>query len=320
MNPLSILFGAGVALRNALYNRKVFKVRRLARPVISIGNISVGGSGKTPFVIALGELLKQRGISFDVLSRGYGRDSTQTAVVDPLGLPQQFGDEPLLIARKLNAPVIVSADRYQAGLLAEKKFSSQLHLLDDGFQHRRLHRDFDIVLLPESDLDDKLLPAGRLREPPASLRRADAAVLFHSINSPHLYTRMPSPLQAQIFKAGRVITLDWTAGKAVAFCALARPQQFFAGLKARGQEIAGQLAFRDHHRYRQADIDRLLQLKRSTGADSFITTEKDLINLGPLAAQLQPLRTAQLQLKLENPDQALVLVLETIEHRSGCRL
>jgi tetraacyldisaccharide 4'-kinase len=131
---------------------------------------------------------------------------------------------------------------------------------------------------------------------------------------------MPSPLQAQIFKAGRVITLDWTAGKAVAFCALARPQQFFAGLKARGQEIAGQLAFRDHHRYRQADIDRLLQLKRSTGADSFITTEKDLINLGPLAAQLQPLRTAQLQLKLENPDQALVLVLETIEHRSGCRL
>src|ERR1051325_8724560 len=173
MNPLSLLFGAGVALRNTLYDRGIFKVRRLTRPVISIGNISVGGSGKTPFVITLGELLKQRGISFDVLSRGYGRSSTKIAVVAPLGFPQQFGDEPLLIARKLQVPVIVGADRYRAGLLAEEKFSSRLHLLDDGFQHRGLHRDFDIVLLPQEDLEGTLLPTGRLREPRSSLRRAD---------------------------------------------------------------------------------------------------------------------------------------------------
>ena len=151
MNPLSAIFGAGVAVRNALYDRRVFQVKKLARPVVSIGNISVGGSGKTPFVIALGELLAERGISFDVLSRGYGRTSTEIAVVDPNGSPAQFGDEPLLIARKLQAPVIVGADRYQAGLLAERTFSSKLHLLDDGFQHRRLHRDFDIVLLPSED-------------------------------------------------------------------------------------------------------------------------------------------------------------------------
>ncbi|MGH9566073.1 MAG: tetraacyldisaccharide 4'-kinase, partial [Candidatus Angelobacter sp.] len=158
MNPLSVTFGATVALRNSFYDHGLFKVSKLSRPVLSVGNISVGGSGKTPFVIALGELLKQRGIAFDVLSRGYRRQSAELGVVDPLGSPQQFGDEPLLIARKLGIPVIVGADRYQAGLLAEEALSTRLHILDDGFQHRRLHRDFDIVMLPASDLKDTLLP------------------------------------------------------------------------------------------------------------------------------------------------------------------
>jgi len=151
IDPIGAIFGAGVALRNALYDRQILKSHKLARPVISIGNISVGGSGKTPFVIALGTLLKEHGIAFDVLSRGYGRSSTEVAIVDPLGTPEQFGDEPLLIARKLGVPVVVGANRYQAGLLAEEKLPSKLHLLDDGFQHRRLHRDFDIVMLADSD-------------------------------------------------------------------------------------------------------------------------------------------------------------------------
>jgi len=176
MNPLSGIFGAGVALRNALYDRGVLKVRKLTRPVVSVGNISVGGSGKTPFVIALGELLKERGIAFDVLSRGYGRGSSEIAVVDPQGSPQEFGDEPLLIARKLEIPVVVGADRYQAGLFAEKKFDAQVHLLDDAFQHRQLNRDFDVVVVPASDLEDTLLPVGRLREPISSLNRADVVV------------------------------------------------------------------------------------------------------------------------------------------------
>jgi len=320
MNPLSMIFGAGVAARNALYQRGTLKVRKLKQPVVSIGNISVGGSGKTPFVIALGELLKQRGLAFDVLSRGYGRSSTEIATVDPLGSPQQFGDEPLLIARKLQAPVVVGADRYRAGLLAEEKFPNRLHLLDDGFQHRRLHRDFDIVLLPQSDLSDRLVPAGRLREPVASLHRADAVVLFEPLDTPHLYLYLPAHIPGEFMKARRAITLEWTIGKAIAFCAIARPQQFFDGIKTLGQEIAGQLTFRDHHRYAQADIDRLLQLKHRTGGDNFITTEKDVINLGPLAAQLQTLRAARLQIELENPDQALALILERIEQRTGCRL
>jgi len=309
MNPLSAIFGAGVSLRNALYDYCVFQVKRLARPVVSIGNISVGGTGKTPFVIALGELLKQRGIEFDVLSRGYGRSSTGIEVVDPHGSPTQFGDEPLLIARKLRAPVIVGADRYKAGLLAEKNFSSKLHLLDDGFQHRRLHRDFDIVLLPPEDQRGSLLPTGRLREPITALNRADAVVLTDSQAQP--------PGAKSIWRARRVIELPAAMGKTIAFCGIARPRQFIEGLKSSRMEIAGTITFRDHHRYEQLDIDRLLELKKQTSTDSFMTTEKDLINLGTLSSQLTPLQAARLRIELESPEQVLRELLKTIEQRSG---
>ncbi|HKV95427.1 MAG TPA: tetraacyldisaccharide 4'-kinase [Candidatus Angelobacter sp.] len=312
MNPLSMLFGAGVAVRNVLYDRGTLKVQKLARPVVSIGNISIGGTGKTPFVIALGELLKQRGIAFDVLSRGYGRSSKELAVVDPLGSSQQFGDEPLLIARKLGAPVIVSADRFQAGQFAEKQFPSRLHLLDDGFQHRRLHRDFDIVLLPKEDFAGTLLPVGRLREPLSALRRADAIVAFDPL-------RIVSS-KAQPWAARRVITRPDVSGKAVAFCAIGRPQQFVDAVKMYKQELTAEISFRDHHRYQQADIERLLRVKSETGADCFITTEKDLINLAGLAAQLQPLLTIELRIELEAPNQALDFLLDTIERRIGCRV
>lgn len=304
MNPISAIFGAGVALRNALYDRGVFKVYRLTRPVVSIGNISVGGSGKTPFVIALGELLQQQGIEFDVLSRGYGRRSVEIAVVDPNGTPEQFGDEPLLIARKLRAPVIVGADRYQAGLLAEKRFASKLHLLDDGFQHRRLHRDFDIVLLPEEDQRGTLLPTGRLREPLSALKRADALVLPDKSEKP--------PQGKSVWRARRQIEIA-ADGRLIAFCGIARPRQFFDALQAARQEIAGTLTFRDHHRYAQRDVDRLLDLKKQTGAAGFVTTEKDAINLGTLSAQLQPLRTAVLRIDLESHDSVMAELLKILK-------
>jgi tetraacyldisaccharide 4'-kinase len=311
MNPLSAIFRTGVALRNSLYDRGAFKAHKLARPVVSIGNISVGGSGKTPLVIALGGILKQHGIAFDVLSRGYGRSSTEIAVVDPKGPPEQFGDEPLLIARKLQVPVIVGADRYQAGLLAEKLFSSKLHLLDDGFQHRRLHRDFDIVLLPAEDQNGILLPFGRLREPITALQRADAVVL------PDL---PKGPLQVKrVWRAHRQIEFPGAGGKLIAFCGIGRPGQFFEALKGVQLEIAGRIAFRDHHHYGQRDIDRMLELKKMAGADGFVTTEKDAVNLGSLSQQLGPLRIAGLRIDLESPEQVMTEMLITLERRSGCR-
>jgi tetraacyldisaccharide 4'-kinase len=312
MNPLSAIFGAGVALRNTLYDRRVFPVKKLSRPVVSIGNISVGGSGKTPFVIELGQLLRERGIAFDVLSRGYGRSSTEIAVVDPNGSPTQFGDEPLLIAQKLQVPVVVGSDRYQAGLLAEKKFAGKLHLLDDGFQHRRLHRDFDIVMLPAADQDGILLPTGRLREPTTGLNRADAIVLF---DSPDLQLQVK-----HVWPARRVVDIPAAGGKVIAFSGIGRPKQFFDALKSANQEIVGTITFRDHHRYDQSDINRLLVLKKQTNADTFVTTEKDLINLGGLSSQLLPLLTAKLQIELESPQQVAIEIIKTIEQRSGQRI
>jgi tetraacyldisaccharide 4'-kinase len=344
MNPLSAIFGTSVALRNSLYDRGVFKVHKLSRPVVSVGNISLGGSGKTPFVMALGQLLKEHAIAFDVLSRGYGRRLAETAVVDSKGTPERFGDEPLLMARKLGVPVIVGADRYRAGLLAEQRYASQLHLLDDGFQHRRLHRDFDIVMVPASDLEDTLLPVGRLREPISSLRRADVVVSDRGESAPpeaassllggadslpavgKVMQGVKPPatpslhvLPVEVWRMKRNVYLDETSQRPLAFCGIARPQQFFAHLQELGIELAGTISFSDHHRYTENDLARLLRAKSSAEADGFITTEKDAINLGLLAGRLQRLQIAQLRLTLEDPEQAVSTLLSTLERRCGCR-
>ena len=308
MNPASALFGGIVRLRNALYDRGILRVHKLARPVISVGNISVGGSGKTPFVIALGHLLMERGIKLDVLSRGYGRKSNEVAIVDPNGSPDQFGDEPLLIARKLGAPVIVGADRYKTGVLAEEKFpQSTLHLLDDAFQHRRLHRNFDIVLAADDDLREPLLPVGRLREPFSSLKRADAVVLPSDSILP--------VAGKTVWRVRRQIHFLGPMARVVAFCGIARPAQFFASLKKLGMELAETISFPDHHRYRQPDIERLLRIKDRTGARGFITTDKDAINLGPLITQLRTFETAGLEMELQNPAEVVTAMLNALEQR-----
>jgi tetraacyldisaccharide 4'-kinase len=314
MNPLSGIFGAGVALRNSLYDREVFAVHQLQKPVISVGNISVGGSGKTPFVIALGELLQQRGIRFDILSRGYGRSSKNIAVVDPEGTSSDFGDEPLLMARKLQAPVMVGADRFQAGLLAEKTFPSQLHLLDDGFQHRRLHRDCDIVMLPQADLQDTLLPLGRLREPQTSLNRANVLVVNQQMDLPQQFSGR------HVWRVTRTLELPVNTGRAMAFCGIAKPDQFFAQLKDLNVELAGTHAFPDHHRYSEADIQLLLGKKQQSSADYFVTTEKDEINLEKLGGKLDPLRIARLKTTLEDANEATQWLINTLEQRCGCKL
>src|SRR4051812_16709954 len=142
MNPLASIWGAVGRARNRLYDSGTLKQRRLARPVVSVGNLSVGGAGKTPFVITLGNLLKQRGVKFDVLSRGYGRSTKGVLVVDPKGPAREFGDEPLLIARSLGVPVVVGESRFEAGGVAGKTVCSEMHPLHDGFQHPAPARGF----------------------------------------------------------------------------------------------------------------------------------------------------------------------------------
>ncbi len=312
MDPLSTIYGAVVATRNAIYKRGVIRPRRLDGPVISVGNLSVGGSGKTPFVILLGELLRARGITFDILSRGYRRKTRGARVVDPAGLPSEFGDEPLLMARRLPAPVIVGEDRYAAGRLAEQRFGPQLHLLDDGFQHRQLARDFDIVLVTPDDARDRLLPAGRLREPLASLARADAVVLAGGA-SPEAF-----PLAGKaVWRVRRSILPKNVSAKPVAFCGIARPKQFFLQLHRAGIAPMAEAVFRDHHAYVEQDIRDLRRLAAENGADGFVTTEKDAVNLGGLFSALTPLAVVPVQMELLDPDRALDAMLAVIAERRG---
>jgi tetraacyldisaccharide 4'-kinase len=310
MNPLALLFGAGAGARNTLYDRGLLKPRRLQGPVVSIGNLSVGGTGKTPFIIVLGELLKQRGIKFDVLSRGYGRQSKGVRIVDPAGTAKEFGDEPLLIARRLGVPLVVGEDRYHAGIAAEKTFGPQLHLLDDGFQHRALARDFDIVLVTPEDAADRLLPAGRLREPLSSLQRADAVTLSWGATTDAL------PIQSKhIWQIRRGIYVKDVPEKPIAFCGIAHPKKFLLQLKLAGIELVGEALFRDHHPYSQDDVQQLLKMRTESQAGGFVTTEKDAINLGENLNLLQPVAVISVKMELVDGSAAVDTILRTIEER-----
>jgi tetraacyldisaccharide 4'-kinase len=297
-------------MRNGLYDRRVLRAHSLQGGVISIGNLSTGGSGKTPFVILLGEMLKARQIPFDVLSRGYGRRTHGVLLVDPEASAQDFGDEPLLIARRLQAPVIVGSDRCQAGLFAESKFGPRIHLLDDGFQHRTLARDFDIVLATPEDPEDRLLPSGRLREPLSALCRADALVLQGAAPDKG-FKEFGKP----IWRMSRTIIPKNVSPQPIVFCGIARPQQFALQLRMAGIHLIAEAFFRDHHRYTEKDIQDLLALKQKCGADGFVTTEKDAINLGANVLRLQPLAVVPLKLELQDAANAVDTMLRTIAER-----
>ena len=314
MNPLSAIYAAGVGIRNLAYDRDMLTARKLSAPVISVGNISAGGAGKTPFVILIGEFLKRQGIPFDVLSRGYGRTSYGVHVVDPAGSPQDFGDEPLLIARRLGCTVVIGENRYEAGIRAEHEFGPQLHLLDDGFQHRGLARDLDIVLLTPEDLEDRLLPFGKLREPFVSLRRADVIAAFGDVD----LNLLPVSGKAT-WRVRRGIVAHGVPKNPIAFCGIARPQRFFEQLKNAGIEISARKVYRDHHAYLDSDVKELIALRNQKHAGGFIITEKDAINLGPHLTQLGEVAVARVTMEIVDPPDALDTILRLIDNRTPQR-
>ncbi|HKD03580.1 MAG TPA: tetraacyldisaccharide 4'-kinase [Terriglobales bacterium] len=310
MNPLASLFGLGVRIRNSLYDRRLLRAQKLAGPVVSVGNLSVGGSGKTPFVILLGELLKARGVRFDILSRGYGRCKKGVFLVDPSGAARDFGDEPLLMARRLAVPVVVGEDRYQAGVFAEQTFGPQLHLLDDGFQHRALARDFDIVLVMPDDARDRMLPAGRLREPLASLGRADAVVLTGGASAETF------PLNGKlVWRVRRGILPKNVPQRPLVFCGIARPQNFVLQLRTAGIEPAAEAFYRDHHAYTESDVGDLLRLREQSEAGGFVTTEKDAVNLGSYLSVLVPLCVVPVRMELADAANVVDTILEAVDER-----
>jgi tetraacyldisaccharide 4'-kinase len=320
--PLTPLYAAGLALRNRRIENGSEPVRRLRFPVVSIGNLSTGGSGKTPLTIALANALSERGLRVDVLSRGYGRKSKLAARVIPDGTAEDYGDEPLLIARETSLPVYVAPQRYDAGLLAEadvQPISEQnhppiVHLLDDGFQHRQLARAVNILLLDSRDWQDWLLPAGNLREPPSAIRRA--SVIAIPTNEPELVNKLQAwGWQGPIWRMRRTMEIPTVNGPVAAFCGIARPEQFFAGLETASLSLATRTVFPDHHRYTARDLDRLAAAARAAGATALISTEKDLVRLGKLASAFHasmPLATARLHVEIEDQAAAIDWLIDRL--------
>jgi tetraacyldisaccharide 4'-kinase len=321
--PLVPLYRVGIALRGLGLRAGLEPVRQLGAPVVSIGNLSTGGAGKTPLTIALARALTARGVHVDVLSRGYGRAGKETARVDPNGTAEDFGDEPLVIARQAGIPVYVAAQRYHAGMLAERVSASDptIHLLDDGFQHRQLHRDVDILLVAAADLEDRLLPAGNLREPLDAMRRATVVALTmpeaQSPDAPNMeQTLLRRGLwHGPVWRLHRRMQVPPIEGPVVAFCGIARPDQFFAGLECAGLHIASRIAFADHQRYVQHDIDCVLDAAHTARAAALITTEKDRVRLAPFLSSIPaglPLKTAGLRIEIEDQESAIDWLLEQL--------
>ena len=280
---------------------------RSTRPVISVGNLAMGGRGKTPTVAAIAQLLVAAGERPAILSRGYGRRAPLEGVVvvsdgtHLLADVDRSGDEPLMLARALpGAAVLVCDVRATAAALAERALGCTVHVLDDGFQHP-IRRDVDIVLVAPDDLTARRLPFGRLREPVTALARAAAVVIDDGGASDEAHAATVREIarvspQARVFRLvrtlGQVLDFDGPAdfdrGKPViALAGIANPERFARALVDAGWIVADLVAFPDHHRYRARDIGRIADAARATNASAILTTEKDGVRLRPL----RPLRT-----------------------------
>lgn len=323
--PLVPAYRLALWMRSRRLGTRKEPVRRLRFPVVSIGNLSTGGAGKTPFTIALARALTQDGLQVDVLSRGYGRQSELPARVSARGTAEDFGDEPLIIAQQANVPVYVGGQRFDAGLLAEgdavaiaalgEEPRPVVHLLDDGFQHRQLARNVDILLLDRQDWQEWLLPAGNLREPLPAARRAN--VIAIPAGDPEFESELRAwGWAGPIWRLRRKMEAPPTSGPVAAFCGIARPGQFFAGLEAAGLHLASRTVFPDHHRFTAKDIDRLLARAGAAKATAFVTTEKDLVRLGKLASSVSaslPLKTAALRIEIEDEREAIEWLLAQLK-------
>ncbi|MGE5243209.1 MAG: tetraacyldisaccharide 4'-kinase [Betaproteobacteria bacterium] len=329
LRGLSAMYGAAAAWRRRSFAARPERRKRLARPVISVGNLRVGGSGKTPAVAHLVRLLVAHGERPCVLSRGYARTSPGdgvTVVSDRtrvLADVAAAGDEPLMLAHALaGVPVLVSDSRYLAGRLAERRFDVTVHVLDDGFQHHELARDLDLLVAGEEDLDDAPLPAGRLRErlaaaaaahavlvPTSQAATADRVARALGVAAAFRITRTLGPPHT-IVRGG---PLGVAAGARVfGVAGIARPDRFFADLSAAGWVVAGTLTFRDHHPYTNGDVARIEAAARSVAASAILTTEKDAERLAVVDPGSLTIGAVPLTLTIEPADAFWRLLHERI--------
>ncbi len=320
---VSLVYRAVVGIRNFLYKCGLLSTQSVTCPVISVGNIMVGGTGKTPTVIMLADMLKGHGWRPAVLSRGYGgkrKNKNDAAVVSDgkaffMG-PREAGDEPVQIAESLpSVPVIVGADRALAGRLAIEKLGANVLILDDGFQHRQLTRDIDIVLLDEERPfgNGFLLPRGGLREPHRALKRADTVILttggshdgplgtgFHCS---HVFRGCRTPVNLiRGFDNNKYPLADLSGKSVCAFSGIARPEGFQSMLKPLCSDLTSLIPFPDHHIYTVGDIEHIRKKYRDCGAHMLVTTVKDGVKLKEWPDFFRELWMLDISMEIFSPD------------------
>jgi tetraacyldisaccharide 4'-kinase len=316
---LSIPYGIVMRLRAFTYKLGVFRTYRLPKPVISVGNLTVGGTGKTPVVALIAKYCLDRGGRVAVLSRGYGGlyEGKSGIVSDGQNILMtsfEAGDEPYMLAEKIpGLIVVVGANRYKAGLYAVEHLNPDIFILDDGFQHMRLHRDLNILLLDNVRPfgNGRVFPAGLLREPVAAAKRAnfiiytrcgeiDPSEHFPGIpycGAAHELVGVVSPANSQ---AQPFSILSHLRG--VAFAGIADPASFFSMLEEAGLDISNKLSFPDHCEYGGQEIRKILAARKSVGADYLITTQKDKVKLSSFKQELGDLYTACLEVRIPHQD------------------
>jgi tetraacyldisaccharide 4'-kinase len=318
LRAASFSYAGILRLRALSYRLGLLRSRRLPCPVISVGNIALGGTGKTPTVAWIADYLMRRGRKVAVLSRGYGGSAAGelrvvcdgTAILLP---PEEAGDEPCLLAARLpGLIVVIGADRYQSGMLALETLRPDVVLLDDGFQHLKLQRDLNILLLDARNpmAGGWTLPAGMLREPPAAAERADLVLYTRCPEEgprPDLFPGKPSCWTKHQFSGivplagGEPETLPSAAGcRVMAFAGIADPEAFYAGLEQAGVSLVTTLSFPDHSPYGAAELAAILRLQTASRSTVLLTTQKDAVKLAPYAAALKGCYAVVLELGFQD--------------------
>lgn len=297
---LSKIFGHIVKIRNQSYDSEKSFIYRCSVPVISIGNLSVGGSGKTPFVELVASLVLSLNKSPAIIGRSYKSKNPQSSVISDgsqvytsnnVNNPESdiaFGDEMLLLAEKIKVPVLANKKKYVAAQIAEKTFKPDCIIVDDGFQHRALYRDLDILILDENTIQNpNILPAGRLREPLSNLNRADVIAVYDYNNSIEIINRFDFKgiiieLQRNLNKPYSIFSgniLPSMNQELIAFAGIANPDRFKDSLDKTKIKYLEFISFPDHHQYKQNDINRLIKAARKQNVILMATTEKDAVKL-----------------------------------------
>lgn len=336
--PLGALYGAVMQMRATCYRTGLLKTSKLNEPVISVGNITTGGTGKTPLVEWVARALAHEGRRVCILTRGYGRANSGSRVVVSDGQAimaneGEAGDEPLLLARSLlgQAAVICDADRFSAGEWATVALGSDVFVLDDGFQHLRLSRELNIVTIDATNPwgHGHVLPHGRLREPRSELSRADCVVITRadqtdtldslhevvaqlSVHRPIFTSRMKVRALRRLEDQPKSDVMDQSIERpTAAFCAIGNPRAFLSQLKNAGHDVTVAQEFSDHHQYSQSDIDAVVEKARHAGAKSLITTAKDAVKLRSLNFEL-PCHVLEIDIVIDDETGILQMIRSAI--------